>query len=273
MTSDAQRVAALVTRQTLLITRQVEEGLLAEQRVALVTGASRGIGRAIAKRLAQDGVFVGVNYRQSGAAAEQLVGEIADAGGRAFLVPGDVADATQAREVVAKAVETGGRLDILVNNAGIIRDTLLLRMSDDDWDAVLSTNLRGAYLCTQAALRTMLRQRWGRIVNVASIAGIRGNAGQANYAAAKAGLIGFTKSVAREAASRQVTVNAVAPGLIETDITASMPEKAREALTAQIPLGRMGTPEEVAEVVAFLASERAGYITGAVIQIDGGLAM
>ncbi|MBI2940223.1 MAG: 3-oxoacyl-[acyl-carrier-protein] reductase [Chloroflexi bacterium] len=243
------------------------------RRVALVTGASRGIGRAIALRLAQDGALVGVNYRQNAAAAEAVTTAIEESGGQAFLVPGDVSDAGQARAAVAKAIEVGGRLDVLVNNAGIIRDTLLLRMADDDWDAVLNTNLRGAYLCTQAALRGMLRQRWGRIVNIASIAGLVGNAGQANYSAAKAGLIGFTKSVAREAASRNVTVNAVAPGLIETDITTGMPPKAREAMIAQIPMQRMGTPEEVAEVVAFLVSDRASYITGAVIQIDGGLAM
>jgi 3-oxoacyl-[acyl-carrier protein] reductase len=168
---------------------------------------------------------------------------------------------------------TWGRIDVLVNNAGIVRDTLLLRMSDDDWDAVVDTNLRSAFLCTKAASRQMLRQRSGRIINIASISGIRGNAGQANYAASKAGLIGFTKTVAREVASRGITVNAVAPGLIETDITTAMPAKARDAIVEQIPLGRMGTPEEVAAVVTFLASPEAGYITGQAIVLDGGLVM
>ena len=166
-----------------------------------------------------------------------------------------------------------GKLDVLVNNAGIVRDGLLLRMSEEDWDAVLETNVRGAFLCTRAALRPMLRQRSGRIINLASVSGIRGNAGQANYAASKAALIGFTKSVAREAASRGVTVNAVAPGLIDTDITSTMPDKAREAIIEQIPLGRMGTVEEVAALVAFLASSEAGYVTGQAIVMDGGLAM
>jgi 3-oxoacyl-[acyl-carrier protein] reductase len=241
--------------------------------VVLITGASRGIGRAIAQRFARDGAKVGINYLQNVAAAEVTAEDVRKLGGEPFMAAGDVSDAATASGVVDAVLKRWGRLDVLVNNAGIVRDTLLLRMSDDDWDRVLDSNVRSAFLCTRAALRSMLRQRAGRIVNVASIAGIRGNAGQANYAASKAGLIGFTKSVAREVASRGITVNAVAPGLIETDITTQMPEKAREALIQQIPLGRMGTTDEVAEVVAFLASDRAGYITGQAIVIDGGLAM
>lgn len=237
-----------------------------------MTGASRGIGRAIALRLARDGFRVGVNYHSNEAAAREVACAVEQMGTEALLLPGSVADAARVEEMVSNILTAWGRLDVLVNNAGIIRDALLLRMSEDDWDVVLSTNLKGAFLCTKAALRPMLRQRWGRIINISSISGLRGNPGQANYSAAKAALVAFTKTVARESASRNVTVNAVAPGMIATDITASMPEKAREAIVAQIPLGRMGTPEEVAEVVAFLASDEAAYITGTVIQIDGGLA-
>lgn len=246
---------------------------MTESKTALVTGASRGIGRAIALRLARDGVRVGVNYHSSERAAVDVAGEIERLGAEALLLPGSVTSAAAAEDMVGKVLAKWGRLDVLVNNAGIIRDTLLLRMSEEDWDAVLTTNLKGAFLCTKAALRPMLKQRSGRIVNISSISGLRGNPGQANYSAAKAALVAFTKTVARESASRNVTANAVAPGMIATDITNGMPEKAREAIVSQIPLGRMGTPEEVAEVVAFLASDAAAYITGAVIQIDGGLAM
>lgn len=241
--------------------------------VVLVTGGSRGIGRAIALRFATDGARVGINYRQNQTAAESTAADVVSRGGEALLLPGDVSDAATVTATFATLLERWSRIDVLVNNAGIVRDTLLLRMADDDWDDVIQTNLRSAFLCTRAALRPMLRQRSGRIVNVASISGIRGNPGQANYSASKAALIGFTKSVAREVGSRGITVNAVAPGLIETDITTSMPGKAREALLAQIPLGRMGTPDEVAGLVAYLASNQAGYMTGQAVILDGGLAM
>lgn len=244
-----------------------------EPSVVLVTGASRGIGRSIALRFARDGARVGINYRQNTAAAEATAEDISRLGGEPLLLPGDVCDPSAVATIFETLLGRWGRLDVLVNNAGIVRDTLVLRMTDDDWDRVITTNLRSAFLCTRAALRPMLRQRRGRIINLSSISGIRGNAGQANYSASKAALIGFTKSVAREVASRGITVNAVAPGLVETDITRQMPEKARDALVEQIPLGRMGTPEEVAEVVWFLATEHAGYITGQAIVVDGGLAM
>jgi len=246
---------------------------VAEKPVVLVTGASRGIGRAIALRFARDGARVGINFRQSAAAAEAVAAEVAGLGGEPLLLAGDVSEASAVAASFEQILSRWGRLDVLVNNAGIVRDTLLLRMSEDDWDQVIETNLRSAFLCTRAALRILLRQRAGRIINLASVSGLRGNAGQANYSASKAALVGFTKSVAREAASRGVTVNAVAPGLIATDITVNMPEKARDALIQQIPLGRMGTVEEVASLIAFLASPDAGYITGQTFVIDGGLAI
>jgi 3-oxoacyl-[acyl-carrier protein] reductase len=241
-------------------------------RVALVTGASRGIGEAIARRLATEGATVLAAARSAGA-LEKVVSEIGGAGGRAEAVALDVADAASIESAVKRAVEAHGQLDVLVNNAGIAEDNLVLRMSRESWDRVLTTNLTGAFLLTQAAVKSMVRRRYGRIVNVTSIVGLMGNAGQANYAAAKAGLVGLTKSVARELGSRNVTCNAVAPGFIATAMTDRMTEDARGALTGQIPLQRLGIPDDVAAAVAFLAAEEAGYITGTVLNVSGGLYM
>ncbi len=242
-------------------------------RVALVTGGSRGIGRAIAERLGSGGAAVVVNYRADAAAAEAVVSAIRAAGGQAVAVAADVAQAEDVDRLVEATTSAFGRLDILVNNAGITRDNLLLRLSLEDWQAVLATNLTGAYLCTRAALRGMIRQRYGRILNVSSIVGQIGNAGQANYAATKAGLIGLTRSTAREVASRGITVNALAPGYITTDLWAPVPEAARAKVREMIPLGREGSPAEVAEAAAFLVSDAAAYITGQVLNVDGGLVM
>jgi 3-oxoacyl-[acyl-carrier protein] reductase len=239
------------------------------QRVALVTGASRGIGRAIARRLALQGATVVAAARGDNAA--EAVAEIVAAGGTAEAVALDVTDAAQCEAAVAGVVARHGRIDILVSNAGITRDQLLLRMKRDDWDAVLATNLTATYVLTQAALKPMLKQRSGRIVAVSSVVGQMGNAGQANYAASKAGLIGFCKSVAREVASRSVTVNVVAPGLVETDMTKSLAGTSKEEWGAKIPLGRPGTPDEVAAAVCFLASDEASYITGHVLAVNGGM--
>lgn len=242
-----------------------------EGKVSLVTGASRGLGRAIALKLAILGSKVAVNYLASDEEAGKLVKEINGSGGEAMLVKASVADAqavkTMTREIVAK----WGKIDILVNNAGITRDNLLPRMHDDDWDEVMNTNLRGAYLCTKFALRSMMNQFWGRIINISSLAGIVGNQGQTNYSAAKGGLIAFTKSVAREVGSRNITVNAIAPGFITTDMTDKLPQEAKDGILLRIPLKRFGTPDDVAELVAFLAGERASYITAQVICIDGGV--
>lgn len=242
-------------------------------KVALVTGASRGIGRATAAELAGAGAAVIVNYRGGAEAAEAVVQEIEAAGGRATAMQADISAAADVERLVKATTDTYGGLDILVNNAGITRDNLLLRMKDDEWDAVLNTNLRAAYLLTKAVLRPMMRSRWGRIISITSVVGLAGNAGQANYASAKAGLIGFTKSVAREMAARGITANAVAPGFIETDMVANLGEALREGVLAQIPLGRMGQPRDVARVVAFLASDAAGYITGQTLAVDGGMTM
>ena len=240
-------------------------------KVALVTGGSRGIGRAIALALAGQGARVAVNYVTNRDAAGEVVQQIGE--GRAVAIQGDVADAGDAKRLVKETIEAFGSLQILVNNAGLTQDNLMLRMSEEAWDRVMAVDLRGAYLTTKVALRPMIRQRWGRIVNIASVAGLVGNAGQANYAAAKAGLIGLTKSVAKEVASRNITANAVAPGLVETEMTADLTDEQQQAVLQMTPLGRAATPEEIAPAVAFLASEEAGYITGAVLTIDGGLVM
>lgn len=246
---------------------------MSENRVALVTGASRGIGRAIAVALAQPGWSLLINYSSNAAAAEETARAVREKGAEAFLVPFNVAEGDAVREAFKAILKDHGRLDVLVNNAGITRDNLLVLMKPGEWDEVLDTNLKGTFLCSQAAVKPMMRQRYGRIVCVASVVGVMGNAGQCNYAAAKAGMIGFTRSLAREIVSRNVTVNAVAPGYIETDMTNNLPEKAREAVLAQIPAGRVGKPEEVAEAVKFLVSEQAGYITGQVIHVNGGMFM
>jgi 3-oxoacyl-[acyl-carrier protein] reductase len=239
-------------------------------RVALVTGASRGIGEAIARRLAAEGAAV-VAAARTEEALEKVVGEIASVGGKASALRLDLADANSIEAATKAALATHGQVDVLVNNAGVTEDNLLLRMSRESWDRVLGTNLTGVFLLTQAVVKSMVKRRYGRIVNITSVVGLMGNAGQANYAASKAGLVGFTKSVARELASRNVTCNAVAPGFIRTAMTEKMTETAREMLVGQIPLGRLGAPEDVAAAVSFLASEEAAYITGHVLNVSGGL--
>ncbi len=247
--------------------------MLLDGKVAIVTGASRGIGRATALRLAQEGAKVVVNYAGNLAAAEKTVDDIKQAGGDAILFQADVADPQAAGELVKAATAAFGRIDILVNNAGITRDNLLVFMKEDDWDAVMNTNLKGVFNCTKAVAKTMIKQRAGRIINLTSVVGIMGNAGQTNYAAAKAGVIGFTKSAAKELAARGITVNAVAPGYITTDMSAAIPEQAKADLAQKIPLSRLGKPEDVAEAVLFLASDAANYITGQTINVDGGMVM
>jgi 3-oxoacyl-[acyl-carrier protein] reductase len=241
------------------------------EQVALVTGGSRGIGRAAAARFARAGARVAITYRSRKPEAEALVEEISKSGGEAMALQADFAESTAPALAVEAVVKRWGRLDILVNNAGLTRDTLVMRMSEADWDIVLQTNLRAAFLCSKAALKPMLKQRYGRIVNVSSLAGVAGNAGQANYSASKAGLIGLTKSLAKEVGSRNITVNAVAPGFIATELTSGLPaellERARQAAAIQ----RIGTPDDVAPAIVFLASPDASYITGQVLGIDGGL--
>jgi 3-oxoacyl-[acyl-carrier protein] reductase len=242
-------------------------------RVAIVTGGGRGIGRAIAGRLAGEGANLAISYRSNEIAAEEAAQKVRAAGVRCELFKGDVSSPEDVEALFTGVRDAFGRVDILVNNAGITRDNLVMRMNEGEFDDVLRTNLRGTYLCTRAALRPMIRARWGRIVNVSSVVGLVGNAGQANYAASKAGIIGLTKSVAREVAQRSITVNAVAPGYVETELTGGLPEKVKEQIREQIPAGRFGEPEEVAEVVAFLVAEEAGYVTGQTIAVDGGMTM
>jgi 3-oxoacyl-[acyl-carrier protein] reductase len=243
-----------------------------EGRVAVVTGGAKGIGRAIATHLAQGGAKVVVAGRSEGP-LEELRAEIQAQGGEAVAVRADVAVEADADALCARTIEAFGKAEILVNNAGVTKDGLLLRMSDADWDQVIDTNLKGAFHCTRAFARPMVRQKWGRIVNIASVIGLIGNAGQTNYAASKAGLLGLTKAVAKELASRHITVNAVAPGFIETAMTDSLGEKVREGLMAQIPMGRLGKAEDVAQAVGFLCSEGAAYVTGQVLTVDGGMVM
>ena len=244
-----------------------------EQKVAVVTGASRGIGRAIAKKLAEDGMFVVINYRGNKEQAESVKQEILENQGMAEISACDVSDYDACETFFKTVVQTYGRIDVLVNNAGITRDGLLMKMTEEDYDAVLQTNLKGPFHGTHFVSRQMLKQRSGRIINISSVSGILGNAGQANYCAAKAGVIGLTKSAARELASRGITVNAVAPGFICTEMTEVLSEEVQANVKKQIPLGQFGKPEDVAEAVAFLASEKTRYITGQVLSVDGGMAM
>jgi 3-oxoacyl-[acyl-carrier protein] reductase len=244
-----------------------------DNRVAIITGSGRGIGRAIALELARQGAAVVINDVGDAAPAQQVCQEIQSKGGRSQVILADVSKAAEGSSLVDSTLSAFGRVDILVNNAGITRDQLILRMNEEDWDRVLSINLKGAFLCIKAALRPMLKQRWGRIVNISSVTGIIGNPGQANYSAAKAGLIGLTKTVAREVASRGVTVNAVAPGAIDTVMLQNVSQELRQEMIKQIPVGRLGTPEDVSYMVVFLASEATSYVTGQVFHVDGGMVM
>jgi 3-oxoacyl-[acyl-carrier protein] reductase len=241
-------------------------------KVAIVTGASRGIGRTIALALVAQGAKVVASARNA-EALDNLVAEIEGQGGEAIAVAGDVASGTDAARLIEQALAAYGQIDILVNNAGITRDGLLLRMKDEDWDAVIDTNLKGAFLCIRAAAKVMSKQRSGRIINISSVVGEMGNAGQANYCSSKAGLLGLTKSVARELARRNITVNAITPGFIVTDMTDGMTDKARESMTEQIPLGRLGEADDVANAVIFLASDQSSYVTGQVLGVNGGMYM
>ena len=244
-----------------------------DNKVALITGASRGIGRATALELAKAGAKIVINYAGNAAAAQEVLKAIQDMGGQAIAVQANIAVAAEVDELIQKTVTAFGSIDILVNNAGITRDALLMRMKEADWDAVLDTNLKGVFLCTKAVSKLMLKQRSGRIINMTSVVGLTGNASQANYAAAKAGVVGFTKSMAKELGSRGITVNAVAPGFIATDMTEVLPDSVKEQMTSTIPLGRPGTPNDVAKAVLFLCSDAAAYITGQTLNVDGGMVM
>jgi 3-oxoacyl-[acyl-carrier protein] reductase len=247
--------------------------VIEEGRVAVVTGGGRGIGRAVAVRLANEGANVAISYRSNDVAAEEVAEEVRAAGVQCEILKGDVASPEDVDALFKGVGEAFGPVEILVNNAGLTRDNLMMRMKESEFDEVLDTNLKGTYLCTRAALRPMIRARWGRIVNVSSVVGLVGNAGQANYAASKAGIIGFTKSVAREVAQRGITANVVAPGYVETELTSSLSEEVKDQIRDQVPAGRFAEAEEVAEVVAFLAGEGAGYITGQTVAVDGGMTM
>ena len=242
-------------------------------KVALVTGASKGIGAAIALRLAERGARVAVNYNTSEGPAEQVAASIRDAGGDALTVRADVSDLPQVTAMVERISDDWGAVDILVNNAGIIGDSLLVRMTDEAWGQVIATNLNGTFYCTRSVLRAMVRKRWGRIVNISSVVGIRGNAGQANYSASKAGVLGFTKSLAKEVATRNITVNAVTPGYIRTDTVNVLPQHLKDRIMTWIPQGHFGEVDDIAHIVAFIASEKAKYMTGQVISVDGGMAI
>lgn len=244
-----------------------------EGKVALVTGASRGIGRAIALALAAEGADVAVNYAGSEAAAKEVAAEIEAMDRKAFVIQADIASTEASTAMVDAVIKEFGRIDVLVNNAGITRDGLLMRMKEEDWDAVITTNLKGVFNCTKAAIKYMMKQKSGNIVNISSIVGVMGNAGQANYCAAKAGVIGFTKATAKEVAARGIRVNAIAPGFIKTDMTSVLSEKVVEAMLAGIPLNRLGETEDIAKAVLFLASSDANYITGQTLHVDGGMVM
>lgn len=245
--------------------------MILDGKIAIITGASRGIGRAIALTLAKRGATVVINYASNAEAAEETAGRVRDNGGRALVFRADVANPEEAGALVKTALDEYGSVDILVNNAGITRDSFIVRMKDDDWDQVIGVNLKGAFNCIKAATRAMIRGRWGRIINISSVVALAGNTGQANYCAAKAGLIGLTKAMAKELGPRNITVNAVAPGFITTEMTLGLPEELKEKMLAQIPLKKFGGPNEVAELVAFLTSNAAGYISGQTIAVDGGM--
>ncbi len=247
--------------------------MLLDGKVALVTGASRGIGRAVAIELAKEGAAIAINYAGNIKAAEEVKEIIENDGGKAIIVQADISDEEATAAMVEKVIAELGGIDILVNNAGITRDNLFIRLKAQDWNAVINTNLTGMYNCTQPVVKYMMKKRTGKIINMSSVSGLIGNLGQTNYAAAKAGVIGFTKSLAREVAARNITVNAVAPGFIATDMTAAMPQKAQEKVLGTIPMGRMGQPEDIANAVLFLASDKASYITGQVISVNGGMVM